>query len=1055
MQKFILSGSAAILLLSIFGCQTQQKTLSLEAAEKLAAKFEGGSFTPPPRSIADITALLEQHKEMPAEVAQALRDDRATANQPTPQGMTGLALASFLLERGWAASRVGLTNQALADLRQAERLSRDDRGETRALVLARLANTEMLGGREKEMFRFRRELLNLDLSYGRRIRHTALHAFLLALTGDLDAAEKTIVEAETLLERGHNKRSWNRSSDHWTAEVLDKRAAIERVKGRYAESERLHRLALRTINRSPRRSYRGRTTRFYARRHLARALLQQGHLLEAEIEIRHVLREALRHIGLYSPHTARFLRDFSVIMAEQGRFQEATQLANAALDIYRTIEVEDYSGQFNLTRLGYADLLVSQNRWAEALAVYGRVEEAFRRDQLAQARHLNININRVIALLKVGRASDAKPIVAEAARRARRTLGAKHYDTAEASGLYGAVLASLGEKEAALQRFRAAIPILITPSRASTDDSKMRASRALRLRVILDSYIELLVDLRGTILERRAGIDAVAEAFRVAEITRSRSVQAAVAASGVRAAAGDAALADLIRKEQDARKQIAALFGLLANVLSQSPDERKSKKIYDLRTRIARLRTARGRLEKETRERFPKYADFANPRPATIARSARNLRDGEALIATYVAEKRTYVWAVPKSGKVAFATVPLGKAQVSAIVRDLRRALDPQATTLGEIPDFDVRLSHKLYKALLDPVAAGWQEAKSLLVVPHGALGQLPFSVLVTKEAKLEKETGALFSNHRRIPWLVRSHAVTVLPSVTSLASLRALPPPNPKRRAFAGFGDPWFSAEQAVAAAQAKPRQTAALTSRGAIQVRGLPITLRAAPKTQALESARLATLPRLPDTGDEVRSIALAVNADLTRDVFTGEKATEEAVKTLNLSGYKVLAFATHGLVPGDLDGLRQPALALASPKLGKTKGDGLLTMGEILGLRLDADWVVLSACNTAAGEGAGAEAFSGLGRAFFYAGTRALLLSNWPVETTSARALTTDLFRRQARDSSLSRAQALRQAMFALIDGRGLVDGKGRTVFSYAHPIFWAPFSLVGDGGGKGHV
>ena len=154
----------------------------------------------------------------------------------------------------------------------------------------------------------------------------------------------------------------------------------------------------------------------------------------------------------------------------------------------------------------------------------------------------------------------------------------------------------------------------------------------------------------------------------------------------------------------------------------------------------------------------------------------------------------------------------------------------------------------------------------------------------------------------------------------------------------------------------------------------------------------------------------------------------------------------------MPGDLDGLNQPALALSNPKLGKSTEDGLLTMGEILSLRLDADWVVLSACNTASGNGAGAEAFSGLGRAFFYAGTRALLLSNWPVETTSAKALTTDLFKRQSENPNLTRAQALRQAMLGLIDGNGFVDTKsGKIVFSYAHPIFWAPFSLVGDGGG----
>jgi CHAT domain-containing protein len=128
---------------------------------------------------------------------------------------------------------------------------------------------------------------------------------------------------------------------------------------------------------------------------------------------------------------------------------------------------------------------------------------------------------------------------------------------------------------------------------------------------------------------------------------------------------------------------------------------------------------------------------------------------------------------------------------------------------------------------------------------------------------------------------------------------------------------------------------------------------------------------------------------------------------------------------------------------------EGDGLLTLDEILALRLNADWIVLSACNTASGQGVGSEAVSGLGRAFFYAGARALLVSNWPVETTSARALTTDLFRRQ-EGSALSRAEALRQTLVWLLDRGERVDERGRTLFSYAHPIFWAPFTLVGDGG-----
>src|SRR6185437_6747052 len=140
------------------------------------------------------------------------------------------------------------------------------------------------------------------------------------------------------------------------------------------------------------------------------------------------------------------------------------------------------------------------------------------------------------------------------------------------------------------------------------------------------------------------------------------------------------------------------------------------------------------------------------------------------------------------------------------------------------------------------------------------------------------------------------------------------------------------------------------------------------------------------------------------------------------------------------GDLDGLQEPALALSAPDVAGVRGDGLLTMGEILTLKLDADWVVLSACNTGTGAGAGAEAASGLGRAFFYAGTRAVLVTNWSVHSASARDLVTDLFRRQTTKPQLSRAEALREAMVALMDGNGFTGDDGKTIFTYAHPLFW---------------
>ena len=111
-----------------------------------------------------------------------------------------------------------------------------------------------------------------------------------------------------------------------------------------------------------------------------------------------------------------------------------------------------------------------------------------------------------------------------------------------------------------------------------------------------------------------------------------------------------------------------------------------------------------------------------------------------------------------------------------------------------------------------------------------------------------------------------------------------------------------------------------------------------------------------------------------------------------------------------------------------------------------------MVLSACNTASGVRAGAEAASGLGRAFFYAGARSLLLTNWAVYSVPAAQLVSDLFRRQAADTKLPRGEALRQATMALVDGPGFLDEGGKEVATFAHPVFWAPYTLVGDGGAE---
>jgi CHAT domain-containing protein len=192
---------------------------------------------------------------------------------------------------------------------------------------------------------------------------------------------------------------------------------------------------------------------------------------------------------------------------------------------------------------------------------------------------------------------------------------------------------------------------------------------------------------------------------------------------------------------------------------------------------------------------------------------------------------------------------------------------------------------------------------------------------------------------------------------------------------------------------------------------------------------------LTPLPDTAEELRTIAKALGAPPDA-INLREAATETKVKSEPLSEYRIIEFATHALVAGELSGLDEPALVLTPPDVPSDADDGLLTASEIATLKLNADWVVLSACNTAAGGGQGAEALSGLARAFFYAGARSLLVSHWSVYSTAATELTTKTFATLAAAPDIGRAEALRRAMLELIT-------QGRP------PGYWAPFVVVGEG------
>jgi CHAT domain-containing protein len=180
---------------------------------------------------------------------------------------------------------------------------------------------------------------------------------------------------------------------------------------------------------------------------------------------------------------------------------------------------------------------------------------------------------------------------------------------------------------------------------------------------------------------------------------------------------------------------------------------------------------------------------------------------------------------------------------------------------------------------------------------------------------------------------------------------------------------------------------------------------------------------------------------------DVFLGARATEKVLKGISEEGRlgtaRVVHFATHGLIGGETEILTrsriEPALILTPPDEPTEEDDGLLTASEAAQLKLNADMVILSACNTAAGDGKAGEALSGLARAFFYAGSRALLASHWYVNSAAAVDLVTMMAAEMAKAKDTGRAEALRRSMMAQVRYGGY----------RAHPSYWAPFVLVGEG------
>jgi CHAT domain-containing protein len=316
--------------------------------------------------------------------------------------------------------------------------------------------------------------------------------------------------------------------------------------------------------------------------------------------------------------------------------------------------------------------------------------------------------------------------------------------------------------------------------------------------------------------------------------------------------------------------------------------------------------------------------------------------------------------------------------------------------------------------------------------VPTGPLTALPFHLLVTQKPAAAVPASQDLKDlavYRDADWLLKRQAVTVLPSVASLRALRLFARKDQAGRAMIGFGDPVFDPNEPAGDAARRA------ASRG-VNTRSYTEFWQGA----GFDRTKLARLPRLWDTAVELQQVAQSLGAPAS-DIHLRADASEATVKRAPLADYRVVYFATHGLVAGDIAGLAEPSLALTIPRQPTAEDNGLLTASEVAQLKLNADWVVLSACNTIAGDKPGAEALSGLARAFFYAGARALLVTHWSVDSAAATRLTTTTFDLLKADPTIGRAEALRRAMLAYMNDASNPRN--------AYPAFWAPFEVVGEG------
>ncbi len=510
-----------------------------------------------------------------------------------------------------------------------------------------------------------------------------------------------------------------------------------------------------------------------------------------------------------------------------------------------------------------------------------------------------------------------------------------------------------------------------------------------------------------------------AEMFAVAQLMRDGPMGRAVARTALRVGNDDPRVAEITRAHDDATRARDRLALDLAGELNLPAANRNNARVTRLRAELAAASARTDALVADIERAIPGFGRLASPQPVDPAALRAALGPREALVFYLTGPDDAYAFLVRRDG-IRAARIDSDEAQMADQVKALRTAFDIRGRS--DVAPFDVALAHRLYRTLLGPFETALGDVEQLFVVANGSLASLPFAVLATAPPA---PGSAASGDYRSTAWLARRMAIASPPSVRAFVDLRTLAARPAAPEPFFGLANPSFAGGTSAG---------------GAAGEAGLGALAANCRTEGAVPSDLIRGLAPLPETADELRRVAATLDAG-PNAMLLGANATAANLRAQALDRYRVLYFATHGLLPGELRCQAQPGLALSAPAtdVANPADDGLLEASEIASLKLDADLVVLSACNTAAsGDRLGGESLSGLAEAFFFAGARGLLVTHWQVPSQQTVLLTTGLFERLGGNTRSGIARALAASQMALADQAAT-----------AHPFFWGAFVLQGDG------